>query len=48
MYCVKCRKTTESVDVHEVTTKNNRLMQKAKFKECNTTKCKFLKKNNDL
>ena len=46
MYCLKCRKFTDTINEHETTTKNNRRMLKGKCKICGTTKNKFIKGGN--
>lgn len=43
-YCVKCRKSTKTVDPKVTTTKNNRKMMKGKCAICKSGKCRFLKK----
>jgi len=40
IYCAKCRKFTETRDVKQKTTKNNR--QRKKVKICGTKKSKFI------
>ena len=42
MYCLKCKKNTETVNEHEKRTKNNRLMLTGQCKICGTTKNKFI------
>ena len=43
MYCVKCRKKTETTDIEETTSKNNRKMLRGKCAVCGTTKTQFIK-----
>ena len=45
MYCVKCKNKTETVDVQNVVSKNNRLMLRGKCAACGCTKTQFLKKS---
>lgn len=46
-YCVKCRKVTKpSSEPKLVKTKNDRHMLKGKCKQCDTTVCKFVSKEN--
>ena len=42
MYCVKCKKKTETIDSYE-TSKNNRKMLKGKCVICGTNKTQFIK-----
>ena len=42
MYCLKCKRHTDSVDEHEKITKNNRKMLTAKCKLCGCCKSKFI------
>ena len=44
MYCVKCRKHTETDNVQTVTTKNGRSMQRGVCTVCGKTKTQFVKK----
>ena len=44
MYCVKCKKKTESTNISEFVTSNNRAMLKAKCVICGSTKCQFVNK----
>jgi len=43
MYCVKCKDKTETVDVQNAVTKNNRPMLRGKCVACGTTKTQFIK-----
>ena len=43
MYCLKCRKNTESKNSKVVRTKNGRIMPLSKFKVRDSKKLKFLK-----
>src|SRR6478609_9295202 len=43
MYCVKCKKKTESVNVEEVISKNNRRMLKSICSLCRSKKSQFVK-----
>lgn len=43
MYCVKCKNKTETVDVQNVVSKNNRPMLRGKCAVCETTKTQFVK-----
>ena len=42
MYCVKCRKKTETTSEKLVTTSNNRTMKKGSCAHCGTTKTQFV------
>lgn len=42
MYCVKCKNKTETVDVQNVVSKNNRPMLRGKCAVCGTTKTQFV------
>ena len=42
MYCVKCKGKTESVDVQNVVSKNNRSMLRGKCANCGCTKTQFV------
>ena len=44
MYCLKCRRVTETEDIATVTSKNGRLMRRGKCVTCGKIKCKFVKK----
>ena len=43
MYCVKCRKKTETTSEKLVTTSNNRTMKRGNCSVCGTTKTQFVK-----
>ena len=43
MYCVKCKKTTNSLNEQLTTTKNNRRMKRGVCAICGTTKAQFVK-----
>lgn len=43
MYCLKCKKNTETNNVEIVVTKNSRKMEKGRCRICNTVKCRFIK-----
>lgn len=43
MYCVKCKQKTETNNVQEVTSKNNRKMLRGICAICGTTKTQFIK-----
>ena len=43
MYCVKCKKKTETTNEKLVTTSNNRTMKKGSCAHCGTTKTQFVK-----
>ena len=43
MYCVKCKKKTETTNEKLVTTSNNRTMKRGKCSVCGTTKTQFVK-----
>lgn len=43
IFCIKCKKRTETKDNKEILTKNNRKMMKGKCKICDFKKCKFVK-----
>ena len=42
MYCVKCKKKTETLDIVQVTTKNNRNMIKGACSICHKNKASFI------
>lgn len=44
MFCVKCKKKTETGDIKEIITKNKRKMKQGLCKVCGTKKCQFIKK----
>ena len=37
MYCVKCKRATDTKDIVDVVTKNNRNMKRGKCVECGST-----------
>ena len=43
MYCVRCKKKTETTNEQLVTTPNNRQMKRGKCAVCGTTKTQFVK-----
>ena len=43
MYCVKCKKKTETTNEHLTTTSNNRQMKRGICARCGTTKTQFIK-----
>lgn len=43
-YCVKCRRSTKTLEPRLTTAKNGRKMMKGKCAICNSGKCRFLKK----
>ena len=43
MYCVKCKKTTNTNNEQLTTTKNNRRMKRGTCAICRTTKTQFVK-----
>jgi len=42
MYCLKCKKKTETLDINQVTTKNNRSMLKGVCSACGSKKSQFV------
>ena len=44
LYCVKCKSRTETRDIQNVVTKNNRPMLRGVCVVCGTTKTQFVKK----
>src|SRR5215469_4659157 len=46
MYCLKCKRKTDSNDVTQIMTKNNRLLLKATCIICNSGKSSFCKSQN--
>ena len=50
MYCVKCKRNTDTLNLHNAVSKNNRNMLKGTCSVCGTTKNQFvsLKKGGDL
>lgn len=47
IYCLKCKNKTGTINLSEITTKNNRKQLKGQCKICNTNKAQFTK-NNDV
>ena len=43
MYCVKCRKSTETSQTERTVSKNNRHLLRGKCVVCGTTKTQFIK-----
>ena len=43
MYCVKCKKATDTLDVQFVVSKSRRNMKRGKCMICGTTKTQFIK-----
>lgn len=43
LYCVKCKKKTDTMDSHISTTINNRKIKKGKCKICGISKSSFIK-----
>ena len=43
MYCVKCRKATDTSDIRVVVTRNGKNMKRGTFVICGTTKTQFIK-----
>jgi len=48
MYCVKCRRHTETNNIQMVTTKNGRLMRRGTCSVCGKTKTQFVKSGGSL
>ena len=44
MYCVKCKRNTDTLDLHHAVSKNNRNMLKGTCSVCGTTKNQFVAK----
>ena len=42
MYCVKCKRNTDTIDLHHAVSKNNRNMLKGTCSVCGTTKNQFV------
>jgi len=45
MYCVKCKRKTEAVDIQSVVSKNNRSMLRGRCAVCGCTKTQFVAKS---
>ena len=43
LYCLKCRKNTESKNLKAASTKNGRIMLLSKYAVCDGKKSKFIK-----
>ena len=48
LYCVKCKKIKKSIDLKQITSKNNRLMLSGKCSVCNSKVFRFIKHGNGL
>ena len=44
MYCLKCRRVTETQNITTATSKNSRLMRRGQCVTCGKTKTQFVKK----
>ena len=45
MYCLKCRRVTETENIATATSKNGRLMRRGQCVTCRKTKTQFIKRN---
>ena len=45
MYCLKCRRVTESENIATATSKNGRLMRRGQCVTCGKTKTQFIKRD---
>ena len=45
MYCLKCRRITETDDITTATSKNGRLMKRGQCIKCGKTKAQFIKRD---
>ena len=45
MYCLKCRRVTETENITTVTSKNDRLMRRGQCVTCEKIKCQFVRKD---
>ena len=45
MYCLKCRRVTETENIATATSKNGRLMRRGQFVACEKTKTQFIKRD---
>ena len=45
MYCLKCRRVTETENITTATSKNGRLMRRGQCVTCGKTKTKFIKRD---
>lgn len=43
VYCVKCKKKTDNIDIKTIQTENNKYRLSAKCKICNSNKSQFIK-----
>ena len=48
IYCVKCRKKTDTINILNINIKNNKNQVKGQCKICNTNKSQFVKKSDNL
>ena len=48
MYCVKCKRVTETINTVRVTSKNGRLTNRGKCRVCGITKTQFVKSGADV
>ena len=44
MYCLKCRRITETENVTTATSENGRLMRRGQYRTCGKTRTQFVKK----
>ena len=44
MYCLKCRRVTETENITIATSKNSRLMRRGQYITCSKTKAQFVQK----
>ena len=45
MYCLKCRRVTETENITTITSKNDRLMRRGQCVTCGNIKCQFVRKD---
>ena len=45
MYCLKCRRVTETENIATATSKNGRLMRRGQCVTCEKAKIQFIKRN---
>ena len=45
MYCLKCRRVTETENIATATSKNGRLMRRGQYITCGKTKTQFIKRD---
>lgn len=43
IFCLKCKKRTETINLTEIVARNNKKQIKGKWKICGTKKCQFVK-----